>query len=45
VIIFAVALIITARGRLMSAARRSSPQAQRQKAADPTGVTETDAAA
>jgi drug/metabolite transporter (DMT)-like permease len=45
VIIFAVALIITARGRLMSAARRRSRPAERQKAALVAGESETDAAA
>ena len=44
VIIFAVALIITARGRLMSAARRRAPVAERETAIRADG-TETDAAA
>jgi drug/metabolite transporter (DMT)-like permease len=44
VIIFAVALIITARGRLMSAARRRAPVAERETAIRGES-TETDAAA
>ncbi len=44
VIVFAVALIITARGRLMSAARRAAPLNERQRAIRSNGA-ETDAAA
>jgi drug/metabolite transporter (DMT)-like permease len=44
VIIFAVALIITARGRMMSAARRATQLRERQPAIPPAGA-ETDAAA
>ena len=44
VIIFAVALIITARGRMMNAARRATQLRERQPAVAPAGA-ETDAAA